>query len=193
MYSPLQSLVGIHTMGKANQYVKGQWNVVCDYCGSEKKSGEVRLTWDNALVCADTCWEPRQPQDFVRAKVDKQRVPPMLQRPEDSDVFTETTLNGAVAKGATQIIVTSASGIATYTTIGIETDAIVQDASGITGDNVTGSGRILFWTFVYSIAATTITLPPDEKMPYSASSGLAVYIMHDNRFLGTNEVTTNDL
>jgi len=178
-------------MSKPNQYVKGQWNVICDYCGTEKKSGEVRLTWDNALVCADTCWEPRQPQDFVRGKVDKQRVPPHLARPEDRDNFTETTLNGAVAKDASQIIVTSASGIAKYTTIGIETNEISQVASGITGDNVTANGRVIHWTTVYAIASTTITLL--EAIPYSAASGLAVFINHDARFLGTNDVSISDL
>jgi hypothetical protein len=178
-------------MGKADQYLKGEWNAICDYCGEKRKSNDLRLTWDNALVCADTCWEPRQPQDFVRGKIDRQRVPPHLSRPDDQDNFTETTLNGAVAKDALTIIVASAAGIAQYTSIAIETDEITQDASGITGDNVTASGRVLHQTFVASIAGTTVTL--GERMPYAASSGLKVYILHDHRFLGTNEVTIANL
>ncbi|MHA2265017.1 MAG: hypothetical protein ACXAEN_21705, partial [Candidatus Thorarchaeota archaeon] len=79
-------------MGKSDRYLKGDWNVICDYCGEKKKQSECRTTWDNYLVCADTCWEPRQPQDFVRAKVDKQRTPPHLTRPDDQQNFTETTL-----------------------------------------------------------------------------------------------------
>jgi hypothetical protein len=127
----------------------------------------------------------------VRGKIDKQRVPPHLSRGDDQENFTETTLNGQLSALAKTIIVTSASGIAEYTTIGIETNEIVQDASGITGDNVTASGRVIHWTTVYSIAGTTITLL--EPMPYAAASGLKVYIHHDDRFLGTNEVTVGSL
>jgi len=178
-------------MGKADRYLKGDWNVICDYCGEKRKQSQCRMTWDNYLVCSDTCWEPRQPQDFVKGKIDKQRVPPHLARPDDRQDFTETTLNGAVSALAETIIVTSASGIAKYTTIGIETDEIAQVASGITGDNVTANGRVVHWTTVASITGTTITLL--EAIPYSASSGLGVLINHDGRFVGTNEVTISDL
>jgi hypothetical protein len=34
----------------------------------------------------DGCWEPRHPQDFVKARVDHQTVP--WARPEPDDVFT---------------------------------------------------------------------------------------------------------
>ena len=177
-------------MSRPDSYLKGDWNVICDYCGTKKKQSQCRLTWDNYLVCSDTCWEPRHPQDFVRGKVDKQRVPPHLARPDDRQNFTETTLNGAVVKGASTVVVTSASGIAEYTTIGIETDENVQPASGITGDNVTEIGRVIHWTTVYAISTTTLTLL--EDMPYAASSGLKVFINHDSRFLGTNEVSIDD-
>lgn len=180
-------------MGKSNQYLKGDWNVICDYCGAKKKQSECRLTWDNALVCADKCWEPRQPQDFVRGKVDKQRVAPHLARPDDKDMFTETTLNGNVSKNAKSIVVSSAAGFADYLTIGIETDEVVQDASGITGDNVTASGRIIHWTTVDDSYSSGTTIPLLEAMPYAATSGLKVYLLHDNRFLGTNEVTVESL
>lgn len=58
-----------------NTYISGQYNVTCDVCSRKIKSGKARKRWDGFLVCADTCWEQRHPQDFVRAKQDKIYVP----------------------------------------------------------------------------------------------------------------------
>jgi hypothetical protein len=128
--------------------------------------------------------------------VDKQRTPPHLTRPDDQQNFTETTLNGAVAQYATQIIVTSATGFADYLTIGIETDELVLDASDYSADGDTQlltDGRIVHWTFVDDSYTSGTTIPLAESMPYAAASGLKVFLHHDGRFLGTNEVTINDL
>lgn len=54
-------------MANQNTYKPKAWNALCDSCGFKKKSGELRLRWDGLMVCADTCWEPRHPQDFLRA------------------------------------------------------------------------------------------------------------------------------
>lgn len=70
---------------RRNHYVAGSYNVICDRCGFKKKRGEVKLEWDNLLVCKDTCWEIRQPQDFVRGVPDPQTVP--IARPEAPDQF----------------------------------------------------------------------------------------------------------
>jgi len=70
-------------LGHADYYAPGQWNAICDRCGFKFKSGELRLEWDNLRVCK-ACWEPRQPQDFVRGVKDKQ-TPPWT-RPEPTDV-----------------------------------------------------------------------------------------------------------
>jgi len=176
-------------MSKPNRYVKGEWNVICDYCGMEKKSSEVKLTWDNALVCSDTCWEPRHPQDFVKSKVDKQRVPPHLARPDDRDNFTTTTTNGAVVKGAETVILDDV--VAVYTTIGIELDRIVQLDSEVDGDLVDSDVKDVHWTTVKALATKTVTLL--DPMPYAAADENVVYIHHDDRFLGTNEVSVDDL
>lgn len=63
---------------------RGNWEALCDECGCKFKASELRKRWDGLMVC-ERDWEPRQPQDFVRAKVDIQAVP--WSRPEPSDTF----------------------------------------------------------------------------------------------------------
>jgi len=67
-----------------NYYVSGQWNLCCDSCSLKIKSGIARHRWDGYIVCP-TCYEPRHPQDFVRARQDKIIVP--FTRPRPPDVF----------------------------------------------------------------------------------------------------------
>jgi len=69
-------------------YVKGDWKAVCDGCGWEYKASELRSRWDGLRVCYK-CWEPRQPQDFVRGVADIQA--PTWTRPENSDTFVTIT------------------------------------------------------------------------------------------------------
>lgn len=54
-------------------YVKGDSNKVCDVCGFQYKGSQLRKRWDGLLVCSAD-WEPRHPQDFVRAVPDRQAV-----------------------------------------------------------------------------------------------------------------------
>ncbi len=61
------------------------WRVICDRCATKRWSGDLRKEWTGLMVCADTCWEPRNPQDFVKGVPDKQN-PPWV-RPEPADVF----------------------------------------------------------------------------------------------------------
>ena len=62
----------------------GSWNVICDECGRQFKSYELQQRWDGLMVCSQD-WEPRQPQDFVRAVADK--MAPPFARPESSNSF----------------------------------------------------------------------------------------------------------
>jgi hypothetical protein len=72
--------------------ILGTWNVICDRCGSKKKAFEVaKEPVTNLIVCKDTCWEMRHPQEYVRAKPDDQTVP--FTRPEQADVFVGTSFN----------------------------------------------------------------------------------------------------
>lgn len=86
-------------MPQHNYFAPGQWNFVCDQCGLVFKSSLGILRWDGAWVDAK-CWEPRQPQDFVRGIADQQATP--WARPRVF-LFTETTVPddeiGAVTVG----------------------------------------------------------------------------------------------
>ena len=62
----------------------GKWLVICDRCGFKKTNDQVRKEWTGLIVCADTCWEPRHPQEFVRPRPDEQKV--AFTRPEPTDV-----------------------------------------------------------------------------------------------------------
>ena len=68
----------------SNDYRPGDHYVICDVCGFKLRASETRTRWDNLRVC-DKDWESRHPQDFVRGKRDRQRVPNA--RPEATDTF----------------------------------------------------------------------------------------------------------
>ena len=67
-----------------NYYVSGSWNVTCDVCSKKIKAKEAKKRWDGFIVCPDD-YEERQPQDFVKARIDKITVP--FTRPIPAYVF----------------------------------------------------------------------------------------------------------
>jgi hypothetical protein len=71
-------------MSYQSNYDKGNWKGICDACGRIVKSSELQRRWDGFMV-DERCWEPRQPQDFVRGVADYQAPP--YTRPEQSDSF----------------------------------------------------------------------------------------------------------
>jgi hypothetical protein len=60
------------------------WNAICDRCGFQYKSDQLRKEWTGLMVCPKD-WEPRHPQDFVKGVRDDQRVPWV--RPEPEPIF----------------------------------------------------------------------------------------------------------
>lgn len=68
-----------------SRYVPGTYNAICDQCGVKFKASDLRVRWDGAFVCSKD-WEPRHPQDYVRGRVDNQRV--AIARP-DEDRFEQ--------------------------------------------------------------------------------------------------------
>lgn len=62
-----------------NTYKAGQWRAECDRCGFAYYSGQLRREWTGLMTCTGPgtadCWEERHPQDFVRARPDRQSVP----------------------------------------------------------------------------------------------------------------------
>ena len=62
-------------------YKKGQWLAICDRCGFEFLSGQMKKTWDGLYVDS-SCFETRHPQDFVKG-VKESSIP--YSRPEPSE------------------------------------------------------------------------------------------------------------
>jgi hypothetical protein len=76
-------------MAKEWQYIPGDEWGICDSCGSKVRRSQLKLRWDNLMVCpAD--FELRHPQDFVKARTDKIVIP--LPRPRPPDVFIEPSV-----------------------------------------------------------------------------------------------------
>ena len=78
-------------MGHADYYRSGTYNGICDRCGSKFKFSDLKLEWDGLYVCtANGCWEPRQPQDYVKGVMDNMAVP--VSRPDQPEVFLDTII-----------------------------------------------------------------------------------------------------
>ena len=70
----------------------GTWRVICDVCGFEFPSDEVKLRWDNLIVCHKD-WETKHPQLMVRVREEQGGVP--FSRPEAEDQFIYVCTLGA--------------------------------------------------------------------------------------------------
>ena len=110
------------SMGHADYLRHGTWNGICDRCGSKFKFSDLKLEWDGLYVCtANGCWEPRQPQDYVKGVMDDMSVP--VSRPDQPPVYiqdeivTETpiiTLN--LLKYLSKMFTVSVSSVASIIT-----------------------------------------------------------------------------
>ena len=136
----------------------GPYRVICDFCGLKKWASECRMTWDNFFVCADTCWQPRHPQDFVRARNDNTSVP--IARPDVPQTQGGTTVKTTALKHATTIDLASITDIASGDSIGITLD-----------------DGIVHWTHSNGTpAGSTVTLPDGDPLPAPATAGNAVIL-----------------
>ena len=177
-------------MGKSDKFVLGEWNAICDMCGFKFKSSKLQKNWEGFMVCSK-CWEPQHPQDFVRSTLDRQRIP--WGRPDRVIKYEETTTKTTAGTvGVKALTVTTAGSIAADMPIGFQTDKIVQDASGLTGDNVTATGYVIHWTVVVSLATLLVTFL--DALPYTVAVGNAVYVLYDtDNYLGATDVTVASL
>ena len=64
-------------------YTPGDNWVICDICGFKKRASETALNYNNSLVCTDTCFEFRHPQEYLRHRSEK--VTPDKVRAEPSE------------------------------------------------------------------------------------------------------------
>lgn len=69
-------------------YIPGDHWVVCDRSGAVIRQSKAKRTWDG-LVVKEDWWEPRHPQDFVRARQDSPAAKGLV-RPEPENVFIAT-------------------------------------------------------------------------------------------------------
>ena len=139
-------------------YRPGDYNVICDKCGMKRKASQCRMNWENLLVCADTCYEPRHPQDFVVGIPDIQTVE--IARPDIISSIGETTVKTAGSINSTTIELTSVSGVSDGNAIGIELD--------------NGS---CFWTKIDGDPSSyTVTFIDGTFLPGPASAGNTVYL-----------------
>lgn len=56
--------------------VGGPWsyNAICQVCGFKFKASDLLKRWDGLMVCRHD-WEPRHPQEFIKAVPDNTRLP----------------------------------------------------------------------------------------------------------------------
>lgn len=118
-----------------NYYISGEWNLICDVCGKKIKAHKARHRWDGLVVC-EKDYETRQPQDFVKARVDKITVPFLRPRPTDTFTFTCTlyTSQGRADMG----VADCARADIVYPNIDWCT---IQGSTGIVGIAVVGCSR----------------------------------------------------
>jgi hypothetical protein len=82
-------------------YDKGDWIAVCDSCGRYYKASTMRKRWDGLMVC-NADWEPRQPQDYVRGKAERQIPTWTRSKSEDTYILgctTQTAIVGYASAG----------------------------------------------------------------------------------------------
>ena len=65
----------------AHKYIPGNHLLTCDECGFVYRYSEMKKRWDGAMVCSKD-FEPKHPQESVRARSDKIHVP--VARPDIS-------------------------------------------------------------------------------------------------------------
>lgn len=103
-------------------YVPGDHLVVCDRTGFRVLASEARKEWTGAIVRGRS-WEPRHPQDFVRAKADQQAVTNARPMAADRFLTTSAKIETAAVAGATTLTVDSTSGITSGNTAQIGLDS----------------------------------------------------------------------
>lgn len=55
-------------------YVPGDYYVLCDQCGFKKRRSECAKDWEGKMVCAATCLDERNPQEYIQPRADRQNV-----------------------------------------------------------------------------------------------------------------------
>lgn len=80
-------------MGRRNYYKPGSYYLIDDRTGFATPVERMRMEW-NGLMVREQSWEVRQPQDFVRGRVDNQSVP--IARPRTPPRFIPIAVTSLV-------------------------------------------------------------------------------------------------
>lgn len=67
-------------------YKPGQWKAICDVCGFEFYSSELKKRWDGLMVCSSD-FEHDHPQKYLRVKEEYNSVPWTRVEPADTFIF----------------------------------------------------------------------------------------------------------
>jgi hypothetical protein len=137
-------------------YKPGQWNVVCDRCGQEFKSGELRKTWDGLWVC-DKDFEVRHPQDFIRGVPDYQAPP--FTRPENPDGTSQVAYAASITVDVTTNTDFIISVLTGNTTINSPLSPTTNKIISFSFTQDTLGNRTVTWNAVF----TGVTLPASGK------------------------------
>lgn len=67
-------------------YKAGQWKAICDVCGFEFYSGELKKRWDGLMVCHSD-FEHDHPQKYLRVREDSSSVPWVRNEPAETFIY----------------------------------------------------------------------------------------------------------
>jgi hypothetical protein len=68
-------------MAYIQEFILGDSKACCDVCGFDFKQSQLRKRWDGAMVCSKD-YEARHPQDFVKARPERNTVKDARPAPE---------------------------------------------------------------------------------------------------------------
>ena len=145
----------------------GDHYVIDDRTGHQIPASRARKEWTGLIVDSREEWEPRHPQDSVRARADRQLVRDA--RPPPPDRYggpPMTTLTADVAAGSTSITVASSRGFRVGNTFSLSLDNGDQHLGVITGipdrTHIEFTGDPLTWA---ALTDTFVTNFPRTPVP----------------------------
>lgn len=105
-------------------YVKGDWNAICDICGFQFKASKLFENWKKQRVCIDDL-EGQHPQMFVRPKVEKISTD-WSRLPGSTEVWTGADLIGPLVSTLSAVGLTSVDATAGNMTLTLPTLTALQ-------------------------------------------------------------------
>jgi len=124
-------------------YKPGDHWVIDDRTGQKIRSSDAQKEWTGLIVDRNGEYEERHPQDFVRARADRQNV--RNPRPPPPDVYAGppvATVTAAAAAGATSIAVDSSSGFVAADQVLVQLES--GDTQLVTLSSVPDSTHLVF-------------------------------------------------